>query len=130
MRLLLDTHVVLWWLQNDPHMPKAIRSVIASGEHDVAVSAISVWEITIKRMLGRLNVEIDELLMSFPEENFTEIPVRHAHSLRLLLLPRHHGDPFDRMLIAQSLHEGRRLVTTDSRILRYTDVQGFDPLTA
>lgn len=130
MRLLLDTHILVWWMNDDDVMPKAIRAAIASADNDIAVSAISIWEITIKRMLGRLDLEVDDLLMSISTDGFTEVPLKLAHSYRLLHLPPNHRDPFDRMLIAQSLAEGRRLVTTDAKILQYAGVAGFDPFTA
>ena len=129
MRLLLDTHILLWAMSDERRLPRALAAAIKSPENDVAISAVSVWEITIKRMLGRLDLEIDELLMSIAEE-YTELPVRFGDSLQLSLLPDHHRDPFDRMLIAQALANGRRLVTTDAKILRYVGVMGFDPLTA
>lgn len=130
MRLLLDTHILLWWLTLDRRLPKSIDTAIRSGANDVAVSVASVWEVTIKVMRGRLDIEIDDLLMSIAADGFAELPVRFGHTLRLHLLPPHHNDPFDRILIAQSVAEGRRLVTMDATILKYAGEQGFDPLTA
>jgi PIN domain nuclease of toxin-antitoxin system len=129
MRLLLDTHILLWWVMADRRLSKALAAIIASGENDVAVSAASIWEIAIKRTLGRIEVDLDELLASMVADGFTELPVRFAHSLKLETLPRHHDDPFDRILIAQSIADGRRLVTKDGSILAYAGVAGFDPLT-
>lgn len=128
MRLLLDTHILLWAMTTDRRLPKTLAAAIRSGDNDVAVSAISVWEVAIKRMRGRLDVEIDELLMTMSEMGFNELPVRQGHALRLTFLPNHHADPFDRMLIAQAMADGRRLVTTDAKILKYAGVMGFDPL--
>lgn len=129
MRLLLDTHILLWWVMADRRLPKALAAIIASGENDVAVSAASIWEIAIKRTLGRIEVDLDELLASMVADGFSELPVRFAHSLKLETLPRYHDDPFDRILIAQSVADGRRLVTKDGSILAYAGVAGFDPLT-
>ena len=107
MRLLLDTHVLLWWLNADRRLSRSVRQIIAEG--DVAVSAATVWEIAIKRMLGRLTVDLEELISAISADQFTELPVRFAHSVALQSLPRHHDDPFDRLLIAQAIAEGRRL---------------------
>jgi len=128
MRLLLDTHILLWWVMADRRLSKPLANILASPENDVAVSAASIWEIAIKRSLGRIDVDLDELLSSMNADGFTELPMRFAHALRLESLPRHHDDPFDRILIAQSIAEGRRLVTTDDAILGYAGIAGFDPL--
>ncbi len=130
MRLLLDTHILLWWLMGDRRLPKGVAKALASPENDVAVSAASVWEIVIKRMLGRIEVDLDELLSSIVADGFAELPVRFSHTLNVQSLPRHHDDPFDRILIAQAVSDGRRLVTTDQSVLAYAGVAGFDPLSA
>ena len=128
MRLLLDTHILLWWLMGDRRLPKALAKAVGSPESDVAVSAASIWEIVIKHTLGRIEVDLDELLSSVTSDGFSELPVQFRHTLKLQSLPRHHDDPFDRILIAQAISEGRRLVTTDKSILSYGHVAGFDPL--
>jgi len=128
MRLLLDTHILLWWVMGDRRLPKSLSTIVASSDSDVAVSAATMWEITIKRMLGRIDVDLEELRASIAADGFSELPLRFSHSLKLEVLPRHHDDPFDRILIAQSIAEGRRLVTKDEEILRYRGVTGFDPL--
>lgn len=128
MRLLLDTHILLWWVMGDRRLPKTTAVAIGSADSDVAVSAVSMWEIAIKRALGRIDVDLEELASTIASDGFAEIPLRFSHATRLDSLPRHHDDPFDRMLIAQSIAEGRRLVTKDEAILRYRGVAGFDPL--
>lgn len=128
MRLLLDTHILLWWTMADRRLPKVLANIVASPDNDVAVSAASIWEIAIKRTLGRIEVDLDELLSSMTADGFSELPLRFAHSLRLESLPRRHDDPFDRILIVQSIVEGRRLVTKDDSILGYAGLAGFDPL--
>jgi PIN domain nuclease of toxin-antitoxin system len=128
MRLLLDTHILLWWVMADRRLSKTLARIIASQENDVAVSAASIWEIAIKRALGRIDVDLEELLSSMTADGFTELPIRFAHSVKLESLPRHHDDPFDRILIAQSIADGRRLVTKDESILTYSGVAGFDAL--
>jgi PIN domain nuclease of toxin-antitoxin system len=127
MRLLLDTHVLLWWLNADRRLSRSVRQIIEEG--DVAVSAATVWEIAIKHMLGRITVDLKELISAMSADQFAELPVRFAHSLVLQSLPRHHDDPFDRILIAQAIAEGRRLVTRDGDVLElYAGISGFDPL--
>jgi len=128
MRLLLDTHILLWWVMGDRRLPKSVAATIGSVDSDVAVSAVSLWEIAIKRALGRIDVDLDELASTIANDGFSEMPLRFSHAARLESLPRHHDDPFDRMLIAQSIAEGRRLVTKDDAILRYRGLAGFDPL--
>jgi PIN domain nuclease of toxin-antitoxin system len=128
MRLLLDTHILLWWVMADRRLSKTLAATLASQENDIAVSAASIWEIAIKRALGRIEIDLDELFSSMTADGFTELPLRFGHSLKLESLPRHHEDPFDRILIAQSIVEGRRLVTKDNAILAYAGLAGFDPL--
>ncbi len=128
MRLLLDTHILLWWFMGDRRLSKDLATLIGSADSDVAVSAASMWETTIKRMLGRIDVNLEELKASIAADGFSELPLRFSHSLKLEGLPRLHDDPFDRILIAQSIAEGRQLVTKDAEILRYHEVAGFHPL--
>ena len=130
MRLLLDTHVLLWAMTGDPKLSDSWAAMLRSRENDVAVSAVSIWEITIKAMLGKMKIDIHELSRKVGEAGFTELPLRFLHSQNLEVLPPHHGDPFDRMLIAQSIADGRRLVTVDAKILKYVGVVGFAPLRA
>lgn len=130
MRLLLDTHILIWWLMGDRRLAKSLAIALAAPENDIAVSAASIWEVVIKRMLGRIDVDLEELVSSIAGDGFTELPIRFAHTLKVQSLPRHHDDPFDRILIAQAVSDGRRLVTTDQSILAYAGVAGFDPLSA
>lgn len=130
MRLLLDTHILLWWVAGDRKLSKPLRLAIASNENEVAVSAATFWEIAIKKHLGRIEIDLSELLEAVNADGFEEIPLRAAHTLRLESLPDLHRDPFDRLLIAQSIAEGRRLVTRDESIVAYAGIAGFDPLTA
>lgn len=130
MRLLLDTHILLWWVAGDRKLPRSLRDRITSAENDVSVSAATFWEIAIKMSLGRIDIDLEELRAAVNADGFTELPVQIAHTLRLQELPDHHRDPFDRLLIAQSIADGHRLVTRDESILAYTGVAGFDPLSA
>ena len=116
MRILLDTHIAIWWLAGDGRLRRAGREIIEAA--DVAyLSSVSVWEIVVKQGRGRLDLPagfVDALL-----EDFDELPLRSDHALEGRSLPRFHGDPFDRMLVAQAKVEGLTLVTRDSDIQRY-----------
>ncbi len=116
MRLLLDTHVAIWWLAGDRRLRPATRATIESAD-EAYLSAVSVWEIVIKQARGRLDLPVgfvDALL-----QDFTELPLRSDHALEGRSLPRFHGDPFDRMLIAQARVEGLRLMTADAAMEGY-----------
>ena len=119
MNLLLDTHVVLWWLDDDPALGVRAREAIADPDNTVYLSAVVVWEIRIKQALGKLDVPEDfeaDPRRSSPSSIFRS-RVQHAHAIARL--PAVHRDPFDRMLVAQAQSEGFRIVTRDSRIAQY-----------
>jgi PIN domain nuclease of toxin-antitoxin system len=130
VRLLLDTHLLLWWVTGDRRLSKQTRGLIASPGNAVAVSAASFWEIAIKIGLRRIEIDLGELLSSIAEDAFEELPVRANHTLHLASLPLLHNDPFDRLLIAQAIAEDCRLVTRDESVLAYSMVPGFDPIQA
>lgn len=111
MKLLLDTHVVLWWQADDRRLSDEAREAIATAEL-VWVSAASAWEASIKAALGRLRLE-EPFPLLVGTNDFTELPVTLAHTERLAMLPPHHPDPFDRLLVAQALTEQAVLVTHD-----------------
>ena len=117
MKLLLDTHVFLWWRLDSRRLNRAARETIATAEI-VWVSAASAWEIAIKRTLGRL--ELDEPFASMVDDSdFSALDVTFAHAERAGILPPHHADPFDRMLVAQALVEGATLITHDRQLQPY-----------
>lgn len=118
MRLLLDTHILLWWLADDPKLPRSAAAAIANGETIVSVSAASAWEIAIKKSAGRLEAP-DDLLAAMEANNFDPLFISPAHALAAGALPDHHADPFDRMLIAQARAESLVVVTVDSRFSHY-----------
>lgn len=125
MSLLLDTHVFLWWIGEPSRLPGEVTAAIADPGTLVYVSAASAWEISIKRALGRLDLRDEEFRHGMQESGFTELPVTAAHGLVAGALPRHHRDPFDRMLIAQATTEGMRLVTHDRAMAAYgVDILG------
>jgi PIN domain nuclease of toxin-antitoxin system len=118
VRLLLDTHAFLWWLQDDPRLGPAGRGAIEKPENLVFVSAASAWEIALKRALGKLEApgDIGEWIDG---NSFTRLPIEVDHAVAAAGLPDHHRDPFDRLLVAQAQLEGLTLVADDERIARY-----------
>ena len=118
MTLLLDTSAFIWWVTEDARLGPRARAAVADPDRRVHVSAVSAWEIAIKRLLGKLELDGDVGALVEREE-FDELPVRIAHALEAEALPLHHRDPFDRMLIAQSRHEGLVLLTGDRVFSRY-----------
>jgi PIN domain nuclease of toxin-antitoxin system len=117
LRLLLDTHALLWWLADEELITSA-RAGIADPANSVAVSAASAWEISIKKALGKL-VAPDDLEQQILTSGFDALPIGIAHALAAGQLPRHHEDPFDRMLIAQAKVEQMTIVTRDMRFGDY-----------
>jgi PIN domain nuclease of toxin-antitoxin system len=117
VNLLIDTHILLWWLADDPALPDWAASAIADPEHAVIVSAASVWEVSIKQANGRLDAP-DDLISAIADE-FTTLPMTADHAMAAGRLPAHHSDPFDRMLIAQAMLEGLTLVSVDRRFADY-----------
>ena len=118
MRLLLDTHVFLWWAADDPQLGNGARNAIASPDSYVAVSAVVAWELGIKRALKKLDAPLDPC-EQIDRHSFEELPITIAHAVRAASLPRLHHDPFDRLLIAQAQLENLSIVTRDSKIIRY-----------
>jgi PIN domain nuclease of toxin-antitoxin system len=117
VRVLLDTHVVLWWLLDDPTLPPDARDMLDS-EPDAFVSPVTVWEVVVKQRLGKLKGPRD-LGERVRDAGFVELPVLHEHALAAGRLPPIHRDPFDRMLVAQAATEGLTVVTRDADIPRY-----------
>ena len=118
MRLLLDTHALLWWDADDAQLPKGLHAAIALPSNDVYVSAASVWEIAIKRASGKLVFEqsVEKAILA---HRFEPLPITVEHAEYAGGLPQLHRDPFDRLLVAQALLEELVLVTVDEQILRY-----------
>ena len=118
MRLLLDTHVFLWWLTDDPQLHTDRRRAIANPDALVHVSAVTIWEIAIKQARGRIDVG-DDFAGEIERGDFLELPITARHALAAGRLPRIHSDPFDRMLIAQAREENLTLVSQDSALAEY-----------
>lgn len=120
-RLLLDTHVFIWWLTDSERIGPKTRALIADPENDIFVSGISGLEISMKRSKGQLEIlnGADELEPLVETSGFEHLPVTFFHGERSGALPRRHRDPFDRVLIAQAQAEGMILLTDDGQIKQY-----------
>lgn len=123
MNLLLDTHVALWAITDSPKLSKKARELIESPKSSVWISAATVWEIAIKHGLGRGDMPVSSLdaLRYFRESGYRFLPVEPEHAAAVEDLPAHHGDPFDRILVAQAIVEPMRLITHDPVVARYSD---------
>ncbi len=119
MRLLLDSHALLWWLSGDSSLSTVAAREIEAADSTVTVSVASIWELSIKIASGRLSIGDEDLVWAVRASGFDELDVTSRHAVAAAALPRHHGDPFDRMLVAQAQLEGYRLVTRDRRISHY-----------
>ena len=122
MNLLLDTAALIWWLEGNPRLGSAARAAIVEGENQFFVSAASVWEMAIKASRGRLGFPgrlRDWLPEQLTKYAFASLPVSLAHAAAVEDLPLHHRDPFDRILVAQAMTEGLRVVTSDERLSQY-----------
>jgi len=119
MRLLLDTHALLWWLSDDEKLSAKVRLLIEDPANQVYVSAVSGWEISIKQALGKLDVDTSKLIDEVENNGFTLLHVSFKHGIKAGTLPSHHRDPFDRMLIAQAQLEALKLVSVDSCFVAY-----------
>jgi PIN domain nuclease of toxin-antitoxin system len=118
MRLLLDTHVLLWWLADDRRLGLNTRALIEDADNSVYVSAASAWEISIKRGLGKLKApeSLDAIIL---DEGFEQLDISFLHGERAGALPPLHHDPFDRMLVAQALAEQMTLISSDKVMAGY-----------
>ena len=120
MRLLLDTHILLWFLNGSARLSPPARQMIANPQHTVFVSTVSMWEIWLKQSLGKLKIPLDfESRMA--DESFESLPLSAAHAREVARLPWLHRDPFDRMLIAQARISSLKLVTADAVAAAYGD---------
>ena len=118
MRVLLDTHILLWWLSDDRRLPPKVAAVVARGGTAVFVSAVSVAEISIKSSLGKL-VLPNDLLAAVSTSGFSQLPFTAGHAIALQNLPWHHRDPFDRMLISQAMVESLVFASVDPACAAY-----------
>ncbi|AZE72535.1 Death on curing protein, Doc toxin [Pseudomonas synxantha] len=121
MRLLLDTHVLLWALNDDPRLSGKTRKLIENAA-DVYVSAATFWEMAIKVGVGKLAVDLDEIREYCLESGFVELPITSEHAIAVKDLEHHHKDPFDRLIIATAMSEPMKLLTADPQVAQYTSL--------
>ena len=119
VNLLLDTHVFLWAIDNNPKLSQKARDAIIDGKNVVFVSAATAWEIAIKKSIGKLKVPNGDYMEELKLHRFTPLAIMTEHALTVENLPLHHKDPFDRMLIAQAQVEKLTLITGDPKIKAY-----------
>ncbi|MFA5913132.1 MAG: type II toxin-antitoxin system VapC family toxin [Burkholderiales bacterium] len=122
MRVLLDTHVFLWWVEGERALPAKAHAAIADRENECLISLVSAWELAIKVKLGKLKLAlpVQRYLVEHAAANgFQVLDIRLAHIGRVETLAAHHGDPFDRLLIAQALEEKLPIVTADPVFRKY-----------
>jgi len=117
LNLLLDSHIILWWLADDPRLSAKARRQIARAD-DAYVSAATTWELALKASLGKLRMP-EGFVETVEAEGFLHLPVQPGHAMAVGSLPWHHRDPFDRLLVAQARVEGLRLITADRRLAKY-----------
>jgi PIN domain nuclease of toxin-antitoxin system len=120
-RLLLDTHLLLWWLSGNPQLPQAVVERVQAPEAEVFVSQASLWEMAIKVSIGRLQLDLPELERQVPLQGFRWLPISNAHVLAVAGLETDggHRDLFDRLLVCQSRVEPMLLLTVDSQLRSY-----------
>ncbi len=120
-RLLLDTHLLIWWLGDDPRLPDQVVQRVQDPEAEVYVSQASLWEMAIKCSLGRLRVNLQDLERTLPSLGFRWLPIRNSHLLAVAELENdgEHRDPFDRLLVCQSRVEPMLLLSVDQQLERY-----------
>jgi PIN domain nuclease of toxin-antitoxin system len=122
MRVLVDTHIVLWWLIDSRKLPEDAERIIKDKDNAIFVSAASIWEIAIKATLGQIEVDPFAIEAAIEPSGFVELPITGKHAAQLSKLPLHHRDPFDRILVAQSLLEPMRLLTGDQVLAQYGEM--------
>lgn len=121
MQLLLDTHLYIWWLKDDPQLSTTARLMISNADI-VYISSVSIWEIAIKIRLKKLDANLEELINAIEGEGFVELPLMAKQTAILTKLPDIHRDPFDRMLVAQAMSEPLRLLTSDEILKKYSEL--------
>ncbi|MEP6967165.1 MAG: type II toxin-antitoxin system VapC family toxin [Pseudomonadota bacterium] len=124
MRVLLDTHILLWALIEPGKLNAQMRGLLENRDHEILFSVASVWEMAIKAALGRadFNVSPQAVVETAYSTGFVELPVRSAAALRVATLPPHHRDPFDRLLVAQAMTEPATLYTADAQLEAYSEL--------
>jgi PIN domain nuclease of toxin-antitoxin system len=121
MRILLDTHLLLWSLSAPRRLSAAARKLMDDPGHELCFSVISLWEVAVKRALGRSDFQVDPQILRrvLLDNDYCELPLTGEHALTIAALPPLHKDPFDRILIAQALSDGIPFVTADKELFQY-----------
>jgi PIN domain nuclease of toxin-antitoxin system len=124
LRLLLDTHVLIWALIEPKRLSAAFQALLENPDHEVLFSAASVWEMSIKAALGRADFQVAPatIVEAAQATGFIELPVCAAAALKVAALPHHHRDPFDRLLVAQAMTEPAALYTADVQLCAYSEL--------
>jgi PIN domain nuclease of toxin-antitoxin system len=124
VRILLDTHVLLWALGKSSKLNATVRAALESSDNEVLFSAASIWEVAIKASLGRVDFSVspEDIVRSALASGFVELPVTSAAALKVAALPLHHRDPFDRLLVAQALTQPAALYTADGQLGVYSEL--------
>jgi PIN domain nuclease of toxin-antitoxin system len=121
MRILLDTHIFLWYVQDNPKLIIKFRSVIENAM-EVYVSSASIWEAAIKTQIGKLDVNIEDLVRAIVSSGFQQLPITAEHAAATSRLTDFHRDPFDRLLIAQAMIEPLCFLTVDEKLKKYSSL--------
>ena len=121
MRLLLDSHILIWLMEADERLTPEARAIISDAT-EVFASTASLWELAIKAGLGKLDLDVERLASLLDTAGVSELQITRRHVLEVARLPLHHRDPFDRLLVAQAKAEIMRLMTNDARLSPYTDL--------
>jgi PIN domain nuclease of toxin-antitoxin system len=119
VKLLLDSHAYLWWLTDDRRLGRQAHAAIEEPDNLIFVSAATIWELSIKEALGRLELRGTDLAGEISANDFSELPITAGHARAAAALPRHHDDPFDRVLVAQCQVEGMTCATRDGLLVAY-----------
>lgn len=120
MKVLLDTHALLWWLADDDQIGIQARDLIADPGNNILISVASLWEIVVKVRVGKLEADIEEISQAIELDGFTLLTINPAHLRTLAGLPMHHRDPFDHLLIAQAIAEEAIFLSADQNTSKYS----------
>jgi len=121
MRLLLDTHLFLWWIKGDRKLSKAVKSKIEAAS-DVYISSASIWESVIKIKLKKLDADVNQVVEAISASGFIELPITAVHAAAVANLPDLHRDPFNRILVAQAISEPLTFLTVDKQLKNYSEL--------
>ena len=119
MKLLLDTHALLWWLSDDPRLGSRARALIEDPSNDILASVVSLWEVVVKTRIGKMRADVKTVADAVQREGFVLLDISVAHLVALAALPVHHRDPFDHLLMAQAIAEEATFISGDQNVSSY-----------